>query len=217
MTDTMPLFTFAPPTGPITYTIPMGDDCDPLRVIAGWLPATDATALRDDVLDRAPWFRPCVRVYGVEHIAPRVTAWFGDSDAVYRYSGSTNTPAPWLPSLAALRGRIDDAAGMRTNSVLANIYRDGADHVGWHADDERELGADPVIASLSLGATRRFILRRTKDRATKIEVSLPHGSLVVMGRGVQHHWQHTVPPQANAGQRVNLTWRSVSPRVVAQR
>lgn len=186
------------------------DGAAPLVVIDHWLDAAEADLLFAEVMASAPWFRPKLWIYGEEHLAPRSTAWFGDPGAVYRYSGTVNTPAPWLSSLRTVRSRIEETAGATFNSCLANLYRDGEDHVNWHADDEGGLGHDPVIASLSLGATRRFVLRKRDARNVKIEILLEHGQLVVMGSGTQRTWQHAVPKMVGVKTpRVNLTWRLV--------
>jgi alkylated DNA repair dioxygenase AlkB len=121
-------------------------------------------------------------------------------------------PLPWTPLLAAIRARAEACAGVRFNSVLCNRYRSGADTVGWHRDNERELGPEPVIASVSFGATRRFLLRHVKgpDRA---EIGLEDGSVLVMRGQTQQRWRHSVPRTAQAvGERVNLTFRLVNPR-----
>lgn len=197
-------------TGPARREVPL-DGAAPLIVIDRWLAAAAATALFDVLHDTAPWFRPTVRIWGEEHLIPRTTAWYGDAGAVYRYSGTVNTPAPWTPALEVVReALVREAGGAPFNSVLLNLYRDGKDHVAWHADDEPGLGADPLIASLSLGASRRFVLRKTAEVTTKVELLLEHGTLLLMGAGVQKHWQHSIPKQAAAdGPRINLTWRHV--------
>lgn len=142
---------------------------------------------------------------------PRLTAWVADAGVRYGYSGLTHEPEPWSPLLADLRDRIAAASGerVRYNSVLLNRYRGGSDSVAWHADDERSLGTNPVIGSLSLGASRRFVLRHKRTRE-KRELELTHGSLLVMAGTLQHHWHHAVPKTAAAvGERVNLTFRLV--------
>jgi alkylated DNA repair dioxygenase AlkB len=196
-------------TDPERREIPL-EGAAPLVVIDRWLDHDAAETLFADLYVDAPWFRPTLRLYGEEHLAPRSTAWYGDPQAVYRYSGTVNTPAPWPAFLTPLRQRVEAEAGVALNSCLGNLYSNGHDHVSWHADDERELG--PVIASLSLGAPRRFLLRRKDNHQTKVELVLEPGTLVVMGEGVQKLWQHSVPKQVGAGPRINLTWRAVRPR-----
>lgn len=143
--------------------------------------------------------------------APRRCAWYGDAGARYGYSGLALEPLAWTPALARLRAALRATLGIRFNSVLANLYRDGHDRMGWHADDEAALGPAPVIASVSLGATRRFVLRhRTRADLPMGELHLEHGSLLVMAGSTQRCWKHALPAAARvAGARVNLTFRTV--------
>ena len=139
-------------------------------------------------------------------------SWHGDPDAFYTYSGRTFTPNPWTPELLAIKERVDRAAGAAFNSVLVNYYRDGRDSMGEHADDEPELGPAPdnvLIASVSLGAPRRFVLRHRRSGATR-EWALGDGNLLVMGGTTQRHWRHRVPRTAvPVGPRMNLTFRVI--------
>lgn len=138
---------------------------------------------------------------------PRLSAWQGD--ATYAYSGLTLHPAPWTPQVEAVRRRIEAAAGDAFNSVLANLYRNGADRLGWHADDEPELGPAPVIASASFGAPRRFLLRPKRGGAS-VPIVLEPGSLLVMRGPTQRHWLHSIPPTRRpVGPRINLTFRRI--------
>lgn len=165
-----------------------------------------------DVLARliaeTPWRHDTIVVYGKRHLQPRLTAWYGE--ASYTYSGLTLQPLALTPLLEQLRATVERLTGQRYNSVLLNYYRDGADSMGMHSDDEAELGAQPVIASLSFGATRPFILRhRHSKRSFKLD--LADGSLLLMGGAMQSNWLHginkTVKP---IGPRVNLTFRYIS-------
>lgn len=176
----------------------------------GFLAPAEADALLP-VLDAAiAWERHHVRIFGREIPAPRLSCWIGDPGAAYTYSRVRFEPRPWPPVLAGLRGRIAAAAGEAFNSVLANRYADGADSMGWHADDEPELGTDPVIASLSLGAVRRFALRHKATRERR-DLELTPGSLLVMRGATQAHWQHALPRSARAtGVRINLTFRRIA-------
>jgi alkylated DNA repair dioxygenase AlkB len=143
---------------------------------------------------------------------PRRVCWYGDPEACYRYSGVDHIPKPWPPVLAALRGRLEVECGQAFNSVLGNLYRDGQDSMGWHADDERELGRNPVIASLSLGSERRFDLRHTASGEI-LHLPLAHGSLLIMRGRFQHHWRHRIPRQPGLLRpRINLTFRLIHPR-----
>lgn len=153
-----------------------------------------------------------IRIAGRSVMQPRLTAWVGDEGAVYRYSGTVNVPQPWPDALLELRARVTEAAGVTFNSVLCNLYRGGADSMGKHSDSEPELGRNPVIASLSLGAVRRFQLRHRKQRGVGLDLDLPDGSLLIMRGALQHHYRHGVPKQPNVeGARLNLTFRRVTP------
>ena len=181
-----------------------------ITVQPDFLDEAEQTRLFAYLRDTIPWQHKTIRVFGREHREPRQTCWMGDADAVYAYSGVTNHPQPWLEPVAALRDAVADSARTRFNSVLLNHYRHGQDSMGWHSDDERELGPQPVIASLSLGGTRRFVLRRKRDHSDKREYALTGGSLLVMRGDTQHDWQHAVPKTAKpVAPRINLTFRHV--------
>ena len=179
----------------------------------GFLPATKATALLTHLTATAAWEQRTIRLFGQEFPQPRLTAWYGDPEARYTYSGLVWEPRPWLPALAELRQRLETATATRYNSVLLNLYRTGRDSMGWHADDEPELGSAPAIASLSLGAVRRFRLRpRAGLVHAPFGLDLPHGSLLLMRGPTQQHWQHALPKTARpVGPRLNLTFRWVGP------
>jgi len=177
-----------------------------------FLPAAEATALLAQLTAEVAWEQRAIRLFGQEIPQPRLTAWYGDPDARYTYSGLAWEPRPWTAALRALRQRVEAATGARFNSVLLNQYRDGRDSMGWHADDESELGPAPAIASLSLGATRRFRLRaRPGPRPAPLSLDLPGGSLLLMRGPTQQHWQHALPKTSRpVGPRLNLTFRWVS-------
>lgn len=175
-----------------------------------WLPADEADALLRDLLATVPWETHRIRLFGREVDSPRLSCWIGDPDAVYTYSGSRFAPHAWPHALRPIRARVAAACGIDFNSVLANRYRDGRDAMGWHRDDERELGDRPVIASLSLGAPRRFVLKHVADPARKCALDLAHGSLLVMRGDTQRHYRHALPRTAKAvGERINLTFRRI--------
>jgi alkylated DNA repair dioxygenase AlkB len=145
--------------------------------------------------------------FGARRVAmPRLTAWYGDPGARYTYSRLVNEPQPWTPTLAALRARLVDAFGAPLNSCLANLYEDGRSSMGWHADNEREL--DGLIVSVSLGATRTFLLREGR-RGTPTRIPLAHGSVLTMTVESQHRYTHAVPKETCAEPRLNLTFRHV--------
>lgn len=156
------------------------------------------------------WEARTTRVYGREVAVPRLTAWYGS--APYRYSGIDHAVAALPPALEEIRGRLAELCCAPFNSVLANLYRTGRDSVGWHSDDEPELGAQPVIASLSLGATRCFAVRRRGETTRCGAWDLAHVDLVVMSGRSQLDFQHAVPKSLRlggraVGERINLTFR----------
>ena len=155
-----------------------------------------------------PWRADTVVVYGKRHLQPRLTAWYGE--AGYTYSGLTLHPLPLTPLLAQLRAAVERATGRRYNSVLLNYYRDGADSMGMHSDDEPELGPEPVIASVSYGATRTFTLRHKRSKRT-VKLDLTDGCLLLMAGALQAHWQHGINKTGKlVGPRLNLTFRFVN-------
>ncbi len=179
---------------------------------ADWLPAMEADTLFADLRASLPWSVHRIRLFGRSVDSPRLSAWIGDADAVYRYSGTDFLPHPWTPALSGLRARLQDALGVPFNSVLANLYRDGRDAMGWHSDDEPELGPAPVIASISLGGVRRFLLKHRQDPAQRAAFELPHGSLLVMAGETQRHYRHALPRTAKpVAPRINLTFRLIDP------
>ncbi|TKS52782.1 alpha-ketoglutarate-dependent dioxygenase AlkB [Luteimonas yindakuii] len=179
---------------------------------AEWLSAAEADALFDSLHGGLSWETHRIRLFGREVDSPRRSVWIGDTEAVYRYSGTRFVPRPWTPELRALASRLGTVTGARFNSVLANLYRDGRDGMGWHSDDEPELGPRPVIASLSLGAPRRFVFKaRTGD--ARRALTLPHGSLLLMAGDTQRLYRHALPKTARTvAPRINLTFRCVLPR-----
>ena len=169
--------------------------------------ADEATSWFEAVRETTAWRQDHALMFGKEIALPRLTAWYGDEGASYVYSGIENRPLAWTVELAELRDLVSAAANAPFNSVLANLYRDGHDSMGWHADNEAELGHNPVIASLSLGDSRTFRLRHEASRET-ISIDLGAGSLLVMRGNVQHEWKHCVPKTKRAvGPRINLTFR----------
>ena len=140
---------------------------------------------------------------------PRLTAWYGTVG--YRYSGILHAARPLTEELRELRTLVEELAANSFNGVLANLYRDGRDSVGWHADNEPGLGAEPIIASLSLGAVRRFQLKHRTDRSLRVTLDLPHGSCLVMAGKTQQCWLHQLPKtRAPVGPRINLTFRRMA-------
>jgi len=167
--------------------------------------------LLERLIAEVPWRAEEVVMFGQRMPQPRLTAWYGDPGKTYTYSGIRLDPLPWTPILRELKTRVEDAAGSTFNSVLINYYRDQRDSVGFHSDAEPELGERPVIASLSLGAERTFVLKHKRLRTTPpVRLRLASGSLLLMGGDTQHCWRHGVPKQAKpCGPRINLTFRKI--------
>ena len=177
----------------------------------GFLSSVDADGLLEALLALPDWAPDRIRMFGREYSTPRSIAWYGDPGATYRYSGVMHQPLAWPACIADLRERLRRETALEFNGALANYYRDGRDSMGWHSDDERGLGTRPVIASVSVGATRRFLLRhRTRRDVATVEIELGHGSLFVMRGATQKLWKHSLPKSSRCvGARVNLTFRQV--------
>jgi alkylated DNA repair dioxygenase AlkB len=170
----------------------------------------EADALFARLRGEIQWREEAIIIFGERKRVPRLVAWHGDPGLAYTYSGVRHEPEPWTAPLAEVRAGIEALTGQRFNAVLLNLYRSGADGMGWHADDEPELGVNPVIASVSLGATRRFRLRHRRRKELTRDLDLAHGSLLLMSGTTQHHWLHALPKTARAaGERINLTFRRI--------
>lgn len=176
-----------------------------------YLDAGQAEALFDRLQLGLDWRQLPVRLFGRQIPQPRLTDFHADAGISYTYSGLRLEGCAWPLPLAALRERLNAELGQAFNSVLCNLYRDGRDYMGWHADDEPTLGADPVIASLSLGIRRRFQLRpRQRARVERRELMLEPGSLLVMAGDLQRHWLHQLPKSLQVKTpRINLTFRRI--------
>lgn len=183
-----------------------------LQMMRAWLDARAARRLFERLYSEIDWQIRTIQMFGRELEQPRRIAFQGDPGVVYRYSGGDYRAERWHPEIARLRDRLAADFDAAFNSVLVNLYRNGADSMGWHADDEPELGANPLIASVSLGAQRRFVLRNKDDRSLRIELKPESGSLLLMDGDVQHHWQHQLPKTARpVDARINLTFRWIHP------
>ncbi|APX93128.1 alpha-ketoglutarate-dependent dioxygenase AlkB [Halomonas sp. 1513] len=189
-------------------------DAPPLWRKDAWLDADEADRLLVGLDRDLDWQQPSLTLFGREHPIPRRQVWMGDPEARYRYSGRDFLPEPWHPQVARLAERIAHALRPfgevpRFNSVLLNRYASGEERMGWHSDDEPELGQDPLIAAVSLGSERPLRFRWRDRRAAAFNVNLPHGSLLLMGRGVQRQLQHALLPRAGHGIRISLTFRHI--------
>ena len=193
-----------------------------LKLWPNFVPVGERTELLHTLISETPWRETELNMYGRRVKMPRLTCWYGEPDAVYTYSGIKNEPLPWTLRLDRLRDRVQRITGVSFNSVLLNLYRDGNDYMSWHSDDEKELGSAPVIASVSLGAPRRFDFRRTVAAERVVQptrsIELTDGSLLLMAGNTQLYWQHGVPKAPRIGQpRVNLTFRHVNPSASRRR
>ncbi|MDO3387145.1 alpha-ketoglutarate-dependent dioxygenase AlkB [Gilvimarinus sp. SDUM040013] len=174
-----------------------------------WIHRDEAANLFDSLRQSLDWEQTVLTMYGRQVAIPRLNAWYGDSGSSYSYSGAYFDPMPWTAELANLRERLQAYTDTGFNSVLANYYRDGRDGVGWHSDNETELGPEPTIASVSLGETRRFSLRHSATGKTVL-VDLAAGDLLVMSGKLQTRWQHQIAKsRKELGARINLTFRRV--------
>ena len=167
----------------------------------------------DEFINEIEWRQNSILLFGKKHSLPRLEAWYGDRGVNYSYSGIKHSSTMWSKSLMFIRNRVEKKLNFKFNSVLMNYYRTGLDSNGWHSDDEKELGRNPVIASISFGSLRKFKLRHKTiiGGKTKLDLELEHGSLLIMSGETQHFWKHCIPKtKAMIKPRVNLTFRLVS-------
>jgi len=174
-----------------------------------FFPKKYADALLERFVKNIEWKQESMNMYGKEVKFPRLTAWYGDDDKPYSFSGITLQPKPWTKELLYIKEQIEPIAGVTFNSVLLNLYRDGNDSISWHTDAEKELGQNPVIGSVNFGDTRTFQLKHI-ETGEKISIELAHGSMLIMKGELQHFWKHQVPKTSKKKQaRVNLTFRVI--------
>ena len=170
----------------------------------------ESDAYYKHLVEHIAWKQEPITIFGKQVLQPRLTAWYGDSDKPYSYSGITMQPHPWTDDLLQIKQRIETVAGVRFTSALLNYYRHGQDSMGWHRDNEKELGINPVIGSVSFGAARKFQLRNYADKSIIKTISLSHGSFLLMRGETQHYWEHSMPKiKQPTGARVNLTFRVI--------
>lgn len=151
-----------------------------------------------------------IYLFGKEILEPRLKGWYGDKEVYYRYSGASHKAKLWTPTLLKIKKDIEEKCELNFNSVLVNLYRSGEDYMGPHQDNEKELGQNPVIASLSLGAERDFIFKHQESKK-KVGISLKNGSLLLMHGKLQEHWTHGLPKRLKEkGARLNLTFRLIN-------
>jgi alkylated DNA repair dioxygenase AlkB len=174
----------------------------------------DSGRLFERLVAEIPWQQRPIRIFGRMVLQPRLTAWMGDPDSAYSYSGIDLQPLVWSPTVSEIRNRVQSLMQTPFNGVLLNYYRNGRDSMGWHRDNEPELGRQPIIASVSLGAVRRFQMRTYREKSGRIDIELPNGSLLVMAGDTQQNWEHGIPKQLKIDEgRINLTFRTIVGRI----
>ncbi|MFY7757551.1 MAG: alpha-ketoglutarate-dependent dioxygenase AlkB family protein [Flavobacterium stagni] len=197
----MSLFDFQEP---IAFAVPDAE----IILYPNFLGQEQAVDFFQKLQSEIPWQQDSITVYGKTHAQPRLTALFGNEGKPYAYSNIVMQPHPWTPLLTFLKEEIEAVCEERFTTVLLNLYRNGQDSNGWHADNEKELGRNPVIASLSLGAERMFHLQHNTIKDAKLKINLTSGSLLVMKGTTQHFWKHQIPKTTKPiGPRINLTFR----------
>ena len=171
----------------------------------------DEKVLLKQLIEETPWRQDEVTVWGKTHRQPRLIAWYGDAAQSYSYSGITLSALPWTPALLRIKETVETLCQNAFNSALVNYYRDQRDGMGFHSDDEPELGPAPVIASVTFGAPRHFVLKhRYRKDVANVKLPLPSGSVLLMSGDTQRYWKHGVPKQRKpCGPRINLTFRQI--------
>lgn len=181
-----------------------------MRYVSGFLGGEEAGLLFRRLLQTVEWRTETVTLFGRPQVVPRRIAWCGNAGVDYRYSGRSHRCEGWMPLLVPLRERLQRELGAVFDFVLLNRYRSGADAMGWHADDEASLGPTPLLASISLGATRRFLVRVKTGAGRSTQIDLEHGSLLVAWGDSQARYQHCIPrTRRPVGERINLTFRTL--------
>ena len=170
----------------------------------------EASHYYNTLLDEIHWQQDKIKVFGKTYLQPRLTALFGNTEKTYSYSNLTMHPRPFTRTLLEIMARVEAICGISFNCCLANLYRNGQDSNGWHADNEKELGNQPVIASVSFGAERFFHFKHRHKKDLRSKINLTHGSLLIMKGATQDEWLHQIPKtKKNIGKRINLTFRVI--------
>ncbi len=171
---------------------------------------TESDTFLELLFQEIPWKHEPIKIFGKQVLQPRLTAWIGDPGLDYSYSGIKMQPSPWTTGLSEIKRKVEKHLGLKFNSALLNQYRNQSDGVGWHSDNEKELGIDPIIASVSLGESREFQFKHRSDGNLKASVLLQHGSLLLMQGKTQHYWIHSIPKRRQAMlPRINITFRQI--------
>ena len=194
-------------TNAMQYNLPDADVC----LFDSFFSKQESTILHQNLINNIQWRQDKIKIFGKLIDQPRLTAFYGDTEKPYAYSGIVMQPTYWNDDLLFIKNRVEAVAEIKFTSVLMNYYRDGKDSMGWHADDEKELGANPVIGSISFGETRKFQMRhKFRKDIKKAEIELANGSFLLMKGATQHFWQHQIPKTSKVlGSRINLTFRVI--------
>jgi alkylated DNA repair dioxygenase AlkB len=175
-----------------------------------FLDVEQSNLLFNRLINEVPWQQDEIELYGKRHQQPRLTALYGNEGKPYSYSNIVMQPHPWNSLLTYIKEMVEEVCEVTFTTVLLNLYRDGKDSNGWHADNERELGRNPIIASLSLGAERMFHLKHNDKTDLRQRIVLENGSLLLMKGETQHFWKHQIPKtEKEIGKRINLTFRII--------
>lgn len=191
----------------IHYDLPDAD----ITLIEEFFTQKESESFFKNLFEKIEWEQHQITIFGKTMNQPRLTALYGDEHKSYTYSGLTLNPTPWNKELMLIKKRVEEVSNTVFSTVLLNYYRDGRDSMGWHADDEKELGKNPVIASVSFGATRPFQLKHNNRKyLKKVDIELFNGSLLLMRGTTQHYWKHQIPKSAKPiSPRINLTFRLI--------
>ncbi|HNP33621.1 MAG TPA: alpha-ketoglutarate-dependent dioxygenase AlkB [Flavobacterium sp.] len=194
------------PKEKITFNVPDAE----IEYYPNFFDSNRSNELFEKLKNEIPWQQDNITVFGKTHPQPRLTSLFGNEGKQYSYSNIVMQPNAWNPLLMFIKNEIEEICNENFTTVLLNQYRDGKDSNGWHADNEKELGRNPVIASVSFGAERSFHLQHNTIKEQKLKINLEHGSLLIMKGTTQHFWKHQIPKTAKPiGVRINLTFRII--------
>jgi len=191
----------------IHYDLPNAD----VILYEGLFTQNESETLQKNLIEKIQWRQDKIKMFGKLINQPRLTAFYGDTDKEYSYSGIVMKPIDWNEDLLFIKNRVVEIAKINFTSVLLNYYRDGKDSMGWHSDDEKELGQNPFIGSVSFGESRVFQMRhKIRKEIKRVDIPLTNGSILLMRGATQHFWQHQIPKSSKQLQtRINLTFRNI--------
>jgi alkylated DNA repair dioxygenase AlkB len=196
-----------PPYSVKRYNLPDSD----ITLYNGFFSNEESNEYYSELMQSIEWRQDKIKYYGKVHDLPRLTAWYGDTDKGYTYSQIPMNPLPWTETLLKIKKKIEKEGGIEFSSVLLNQYRNGSDSVSWHSDDEKELGSNPIIGSVSFGETRTFQLKHKYEKEKRENILLTHGSFLLMKGITQHYWKHQIPKSNKPlRSRINLTFRVIN-------